>query len=41
MKFEEKIRTFVKRANHCLNCKTDGISKPNKFLREVLREVEG
>lgn len=38
--FEEKIRTFVKRANHCLNCKTDGISKPNKFLREVLREVE-
>ena len=39
--FEEKIRTFVKRANHCLNCKTDGISKPNKFLREVLREAEG
>lgn len=37
--FEEKVRTFVKRANHCLNCKADGISKPNKFLREVLREV--
>ena len=38
--FEEKIITFVKRANHCLNCKADGISKPNKFLREVLREIE-
>ena len=38
--FEEKIRNFVKRANHCLNCKADGISKPNKFLREVLREIE-
>ena len=37
---ETSVRNFVKRAYHCLNCKQDGISRPNKFLREFLKEIE-
>ena len=36
--FEEKVRTFVKRANHCLNCKADGIS--TNFLEKFYEKLE-
>lgn len=37
--FEEKVSNFTKRVKLCPKCNLSDISRPNKFLRAFLEEV--